>query len=85
MPVITGQTNGANSSEFKLAKVALIVVSAATALAVALGYASPEQASEWNAHLATFVENVVNIAMAYIGGRSAIKAGLAFRGDSKPE
>lgn len=85
MPIITGQTNGANSSEFKLAKIALILVTAATAIAVALGKMSPEQAQEWNAHLSTFVGNVADIAMAYILGRSGLKAGLAIKGQAPKE
>lgn len=81
---IIGKTNGAASSEFKLAKIALTLITGATALMVASGWLTPEMAEQWNAAGAAMIDNIKWIVGLYALGRSGVKVATIIKGD-KPE
>ena len=74
---VVGRTNGADSSEFWLAKLFVIVTGALIAGALAVGKISPEQAEQATALVQTFIVLGGSFVSLYLASRTWIKAVLA--------
>jgi len=76
---IIGKTNGANSSEHRLARASIGVIVGLCAAAVAAGLISPEHAAQIADLAETSAGLIAGVAAAYAFGRSIIKSVVAWQ------